>query len=125
MEHRLLRSKKNLKRSKGGGALNVPVGSLVVIKSITNNSITNPYLFRVVKETDKGVEISRIDENGEFVNAEKTKPIRKTSILKVLDRIENFAPFKKMNDDLNEKWTAYLSVKFECAKELEKILNQK
>jgi hypothetical protein len=79
----------------------------------------------VVKETDKGVEISRIDENGEFVNAEKTKPIRKTSILKVLDRIENFAPFKKMNDDLNEKWTAYLSVKFECAKELEKILNQK
>lgn len=105
--------------------MNVPVGSLVVIKSITMNSVTNPYLFRVVKETEKGVEISRINENGEFVNADKKKPIRKTSILKVLDHIEDFKPFKKMNDDLNEKWTAYLNVKFEGVKELEKILNQK
>lgn len=89
------------------------------------NSVTNPYLFRVVKETDKGVEISRIDENGEFINAEKIKPIRKTSILKVLDCIEDFAPFKKMNDDLNEKWTAYLSLKFDYTKALESIITQK
>lgn len=101
--------------------MNIPVGSLVVIKSITNNSITNPHLFRVVKETKKAVEVSRIDQNGEFVNVEKTKQIHKISILKVLNCIEDFEPFKKMNDDLNEKWAAYSSLKTEYSKALDML----
>lgn len=105
--------------------MKVPVGSLVVIKSITNNHVTNPHVFKVVKETDKSVEITRLDANGDVVNSDSNKPIRKTSIVKVLDSIEDFAPFKKMNDDLNEKWTEYLSTKFEYSKALKEMHTKK
>lgn len=89
----------------------VPVGSLVVIDSIYNHSAVSPYMMKVISETPKSVEITRVDDNGEVVNIENIKTIRKSSIVAVLESIDDFAPFRKMNIEMNEKYEAYNQLK--------------
>lgn len=87
--------------------MKTPVGTLLVIDSVHLCYAVGPYVYEVVNETDKTVEITPIKEDGTYLNRENTKTIRKTSIIRSIEKIEDFEPFKKMNQELQELYQAY------------------
>lgn len=101
--------------------MDVPVGSLIVIDTIYNHSAVTPRVFKVIHETDKSVEITSLDAEGEPKNLDNTRTIRKTSIVAILNNLEEFEPFKKMNDDLAEKFRIYNEAYAQYEKEVKLI----
>ena len=101
--------------------MKTPVGSLIVIDSIYVHAAVAPFVYKVVDETEKMVELVRLDETGEVVSLDNTRLIRKTSIVAVLNSLEEFAPFKKMNDELKEKYEAYSSLKSSLDAKVKKL----
>jgi len=87
--------------------MKTPVGTLLVIDPIHTFSVVAPYVYEVIKETDKSVEITPLKEDGTYLNRDNTKTIRKTSIVTVVEKLEDFEPLKKMNQDLQDLYNAY------------------
>lgn len=87
--------------------MKTPVGTLLVIDPIHIFSAVAPFVYEVVKETDKSVEITPLKEDGTYLNRENTKTIRKTSIVTVIEKKEDFEPFKQMNKELQDMYNAY------------------
>lgn len=104
--------------------MKIPIGSLLVIDSIYIYTAVTPFVFKVVSETEKMVEIVRLDNTGEIVNPDNTRHIRKTSIVAVLNTLEEFAPFNKMNDELKERYEAYSSLMSSVEAQVKKLKNE-
>lgn len=104
--------------------MKTPVGTLLVIDPIHIFSVVAPFVYEVVKETDKSVEITPIKEDGTYLNRDNTKTIRKTTIVSVLEKIEDFEPFKKMNQDLQDLYNAYTDKKKELEAQIVKVKKQ-
>lgn len=87
--------------------MKTPVGTLLVIDPIHVYSVVAPFVYEVVKETDKSVEITPLKEDGTYLNRENIKLIRKSSIVAILEKMEDFAPFKQMNEESKNLYDAY------------------
>lgn len=87
--------------------MKTPVGTLLVIDPIHIYSVVAPFVYEVVKETEKSVEVAPLKEDGTYLNRENTKLIRKSSIVAILEKMEDFAPFKQMNEESKNLYDAY------------------
>lgn len=70
-----------------------------------------PYVFKVVKEGVKTVSITRLDTAGEVVNPDKSKDIRKSSIIAILKSLDDYQHIREMNSELNAAFTTYCNLK--------------
>lgn len=87
--------------------MKTPVGTLLVTDPIHIFSVVAPFVYEVVKETEKSVEITPLNEDGTYLNRENTKTIRKSSIVAILEKKEDFEPFKQMNEESKNLYDAY------------------
>lgn len=87
--------------------MKTPVGTLLVTDPIHIFSVVAPFVYEVVKETEKSVEITPLNEDGTYLNRENTKMIRKSSIVAILEKKEDFEPFKQMNEESKNLYDAY------------------
>lgn len=104
--------------------MEIPVGSIVVRASMRLDHAVARFLYQVVKETDKSVEVTRLDEMGKVIDSTNTDTIRKSSVIAILNNIDEFKPFEKMNAEIQEKYHEYNNLYSRYQKELDQIKNK-
>ncbi len=87
--------------------MRVPVDCLLVVDSWIITAVVAPNVYKVVNETDKMVEITALDATGQFINPHNTRSIRKTSIIAIIDSMEEFQPYHEMNQQISALHSAY------------------
>lgn len=98
--------------------MNISVGSIVVIDSIFNCYFVAPSPFRVESVTQKSIIVTALNLDGTVKKIGATKQHRKTSVVDVLQKIEDFAPYHQKNQDLYQKFIAYTELNSKLKDEL-------
>lgn len=85
----------------------IKVGDIVVIDSIFVDAVVTPRLYRVVRVLSKSVELNPISDNGESINLGALKIVRNTSVVAILNNVDEYKVFAKMNAELKEAYLEY------------------
>lgn len=85
----------------------VSLGSIIVLDSVTLNAVVRVRPFKVTKVMSKSFEATPLDYDGRILDTDRNQFFNNRQIVAVLDKVEDFTPFRKMNDEINEKYKDY------------------
>lgn len=87
--------------------MSIPEDTLLVIDSMLITAAVAPHVYKVVGQTDKMVELVALNVDGTVINADNVKTIRKTSIVSIINSLEDFQSYREMNKKISDLHEAY------------------
>lgn len=90
--------------------MKIEIGSLVVVPTVRIDHVVANRVFKVVSIQAKQLKVSVVDQDGNITDPSDIRAYYKKSIIAVLNSMDDFKIFQKINEETSEAYAKYLEV---------------